>query len=293
MSRDLAIRRLTVREYEWKMPGLGVDYNGFNQRLRAGRHGAQHRPRPHDRDRRRDHRRVRRRRPRSSYAQVGMVAQLPARQEPAAARADLATTSSAPCASTTGWASGPLDIALWDIAGKLYDAPIYRAAGRLPDDPAGLRQHLPRRRERRPLQPRGRSPSSPCSAGRWATRRSRSTAGATGPIEREVATVLATRKAVGDEMDLMIDPACEYDTWGEALKVGPACDEARFFWYEDPYKDGGISAFAHRKLRQIIKTPLLIGRAHPRPGAARGQHRRRRAPTTCAPTPTTTAASPA
>ena len=81
----------------------------------------------------------------------------------------------------------------------------------------------------------------------------------TGPIEREVATVLATRKAVGDQMDLMIDPACEYNTLGETLKVGLACDEARFFWLEDPYKDGGISAFAHRKLRQIIKTPILIG----------------------------------
>ena len=60
-------------------------------------------------------------------------------------------------------------------------------------------------------------------------------------------------------MDLMLDPACEYNTWGDALKVGQACDEARFFWYEDPFKDGGISAFAHGKLRELIKTPLLQG----------------------------------
>jgi L-alanine-DL-glutamate epimerase-like enolase superfamily enzyme len=45
----------------------------------------------------------------------------------------------------------------------------------------------------------------------------------------------------------------------DALKVGLACDEARFLWLEDPYKDGGTSAFGHRKLRQIIKTPILIG----------------------------------
>ncbi|MCB0084164.1 MAG: hypothetical protein KDE47_24665, partial [Caldilineaceae bacterium] len=30
------------------------------------------------------------------------------------------------------------------------------------------------------------------------------------------------------------------------------------FWYEDPYRDGGKSHFAHRKLRQLIKTPLLM-----------------------------------
>jgi L-alanine-DL-glutamate epimerase-like enolase superfamily enzyme len=27
---------------------------------------------------------------------------------------------------------------------------------------------------------------------------------------------------------------------------------------EDPYKDGGISQFAHRKLRQMLRTPLLL-----------------------------------
>ena len=78
-----------------------------------------------------------------------------------------------------------------------------------------------------------------------------------GPIRREMATVIETRKRVGEEMDLMIDPACEYDTWAEALRVGRACDEANFFWLEDPYKDGGVSIFAHNKLRSLIQTPLL------------------------------------
>ncbi|HAA74734.1 TPA: hypothetical protein DCE37_06420 [Candidatus Latescibacteria bacterium] len=36
-----------------------------------------------------------------------------------------------------------------------------------------------------------------------------------------------------------------------------ACDEALFFWLEDPYKDGGVSIFAHNKLRSLLKTPLL------------------------------------
>jgi L-alanine-DL-glutamate epimerase-like enolase superfamily enzyme len=70
---------------------------------------------------------------------------------------------------------------------------------------------------------------------------------------------LKTREAVGDDMDLMIDPACEYNTFADALKVGKACDAANFFWYEDPYKDGGTSAHAHRRLREMIKTPLLLG----------------------------------
>ena len=55
----------------------------------------------------------------------------------------------------------------------------------------------------------------------------------------------------------MLDPFCAIQTFGDALKLGRACDEYQFFWYEDPFKDGGISAHAHKKLRQLIKTPLL------------------------------------
>jgi L-alanine-DL-glutamate epimerase-like enolase superfamily enzyme len=79
------------------------------------------------------------------------------------------------------------------------------------------------------------------------------------PITQEVANVLAVRKAVGSTFDLMIDPACEYNTFADTLKVGRACDEAQFLWYEDPMKDGGISEQAYRKLRQLIRTPILIG----------------------------------
>jgi L-alanine-DL-glutamate epimerase-like enolase superfamily enzyme len=56
----------------------------------------------------------------------------------------------------------------------------------------------------------------------------------------------------------MLDPACSYNTFADALKVGRACDAEGYFWYEDPFQDGGISQFAHRKLRQFIKTPILI-----------------------------------
>ena len=35
-------------------------------------------------------------------------------------------------------------------------------------------------------------------------------------------------------MDLMINPACEYEIWDDALKVGRACDEVGYFWLETP-----------------------------------------------------------
>ena len=59
-------------------------------------------------------------------------------------------------------------------------------------------------------------------------------------------------------MDLMSDPYNALRTFGDAIKVGRACDEADYFWYEDPLADGGISQFAHRKLRELLVTPLLL-----------------------------------
>jgi L-alanine-DL-glutamate epimerase-like enolase superfamily enzyme len=80
-----------------------------------------------------------------------------------------------------------------------------------------------------------------------------------GGIEKDIGAVLALGKRVGGRMALMHDSACSFKTFADALAVGRACDEAGFYWYEDPYSDGGLSAHAHRRLRELIKTPILLG----------------------------------
>jgi L-alanine-DL-glutamate epimerase-like enolase superfamily enzyme len=149
-----------------------------------------------------------------------------------------------------------VDIALWDIAGKYYNAPIWELLG----------GHI------KPL---------PCYA---STTHGDHNGGLDSPeayadfaercleigypafkihgwgdslVDLEIANIHAVGKRVGGKMDLMLDPACELNTFGDTVKVGWACDDERFFWLEDPYKDGGISQFSHRKLRQMIRTPLL------------------------------------
>jgi len=151
----------------------------------------------------------------------------------------------------------PVDIALWDLAGKYYDTPIYKLLG-------GYKDSLPCYASTYHGDING-GLSSPEAYGDFAEQclemgypAFKIHGWGRAPISQEMATVHAVREQVGSGMDLMLDPACEYITFGDALKVGWACDEARFFWYEDPYGDGGISQFAHRKLRQLIKTPLLL-----------------------------------
>jgi L-alanine-DL-glutamate epimerase-like enolase superfamily enzyme len=151
----------------------------------------------------------------------------------------------------------PVDVALWDLAGKYYNAPIYELLG-------GYKESIPCYASTYHGDENGGldSPKAYADFAQECLEMGYPAFKIHGwgraPISQEVATVLAVRERVGPGMDLMLDPACEYVTFADALKVGWACDEAKFFWYEDPYRDGGISQFAHRKLRQLIRTPLLL-----------------------------------
>jgi L-alanine-DL-glutamate epimerase-like enolase superfamily enzyme len=149
-----------------------------------------------------------------------------------------------------------IDILLWDIAGKFYDAPVWELLG----------GHI------KPLKCYASTThgdhngglDSPQAYADFAERclemgypAFKIHGWGESLTDLEIANIHEVGKRVGDKMDLMLDPACELETFGDAVKVGWACDEQKFFWLEDPYKDGGISQFAHRKLRQMIKTPLL------------------------------------
>ncbi|MXV60550.1 mandelate racemase [Natronorubrum sp. JWXQ-INN-674] len=156
---------------------------------------------------------------------------------------------------------GPVDIALWDFAGKHAGVPIHELLGtyreRIPayastyhaDDNGGLdspEAYADFAEECLELGYQGFKIHGWGGSDDWRD------------IDREIETVHAVGERVGDDMDLMIDPACEYETFGDALKVGKACDEQEFLWYEDPYRDGGISQHAHQKLRESLDTPLLL-----------------------------------
>jgi L-alanine-DL-glutamate epimerase-like enolase superfamily enzyme len=254
--KDLRITRLTVRQYKWTARELGLDYNGFNHVYRKGSTVAEN----------------------GfvftleteagitgeyvggtgvSYAQVAMVAQYLIGRN-ALEREVIWNDLKRALRKYDRFGIAPIDCALWDIAGKAYGVPVHQLLG-------GWKKALPAYASTYHGDDNG-GLSSPEAFGEFAVQCREAGYPAfkihgwgNGPIEREVATVIATRKAVGEGMDLMIDPACEYETWGDALRVGRACDEAGYFWYEDPYKDGGQSAFAHKKLRQLIKTPILMG----------------------------------
>ncbi len=153
----------------------------------------------------------------------------------------------------------PIDIALWDLAGKYHGAPIHQLLG-------GYKETLPTYvATLHGEEGRTGGLDSPESYADFAQQCLE--AGypgykihgwENGHVPREIETVHKVAERVGGRMDMMLDPYNALVTFGDAVKLGRACDEAEYFWYEDPFLDMGTSMFAHRKLRQLIRTPLLI-----------------------------------
>jgi L-alanine-DL-glutamate epimerase-like enolase superfamily enzyme len=150
------------------------------------------------------------------------------------------------------------DVALWDLAGKMTGLPIHALIGtyrtRVPAYASSIDGAI-----KGPL-------STPASYADFAEqchemgyRAFKIHPMAWPDVRTHIEAVLAIGRRVGGKMDMMLDSYCLYQTFADALKVGRACDEAGFFWYEDPYSDGGVTPFSHARLREALKTPLLQG----------------------------------
>lgn len=152
---------------------------------------------------------------------------------------------------------GYIDICLWDLVGKRWNASVSQLLG-------GWRKRLPAY-----ASTTHGDETILASAAAYADfadkcyelgyRGFKMHGWGDGNVKREIATVDALGDRVGDKMALMNDPACQLRTFMDALEVGKACDRNQFKWFEDPFRDTGVSFQAHRRLRERLTTPLLVG----------------------------------
>lgn len=148
-------------------------------------------------------------------------------------------------------AISPLDVALWDIKGKVLGQPLYRLLGGYRDrirtyasdgmwysiPVEGLvrsaKHHVDRGFDKLKLR-LGREPTPAA----------------------EVRRVQAVRDAVGPEVQLMVDIA---ETWSfhQAVAGGRALQEAGIVWLEDPVNHQDVTGLAH--IAQTLDVPVAAG----------------------------------
>ena len=154
---------------------------------------------------------------------------------------------------------GPLDVALWDLAGKHHGASIAQLLG-------GHRRTLPCYASTLggDTEPDGLSSSGAyvefaeqCLEAGY--RGFKMHGWSDGDSAREAELVGAVGAAMRGRMNVMYDAACHLGTLADAIRVGRVCDEHALYWFEDPYADGGISLHGHRQLKSHVRTPILVG----------------------------------
>jgi L-alanine-DL-glutamate epimerase-like enolase superfamily enzyme len=151
-------------------------------------------------------------------------------------------------------AIGVVDVALWDIVGKVAGLPVHRLLGtcrdRVPayfssghhDTPGEYAEEAVYWRDQGWKGYKLHPPSAS-----WDAR-------PRGPVGADIAACRAVREAVGDDLVLMLDASWGY-TYPEALKVGIELEELGYDWYEDPLPPDDL--YGYTKLKQHLRIPIL------------------------------------
>lgn len=142
-------------------------------------------------------------------------------------------------------AIGAIDICLWDIAGKVAALPIHRllgtCRGSLPAYSSTAKHATPEEyaEEAQYFQSIG-----------WQAHKIHPH----GDPKSDIEICGAVRKAVGEEMTLMLDSMWSYQ-YEEALRVGRAIEDLGYYWYEDPLAEEDI--YNYVKLKSKLDIPIM------------------------------------
>jgi L-alanine-DL-glutamate epimerase-like enolase superfamily enzyme len=142
-------------------------------------------------------------------------------------------------------AIGAVDVALWDIAGKVAGLPIHRLLGTC--------------RDRVPAYASSGWLPTPEAYGEeaqhfqalgWPAYKIHPH----GTAKPDIDICRAVRQAVGDDMILMLDSMWSYG-YADAVRVGRAIEELNYFWYEDPLAEEDM--YNYIKLRNKLDIPIM------------------------------------
>ncbi len=146
-----------------------------------------------------------------------------------------------------------IDIALWDIKGKVFNLPVAKLLGgfrdRVPTYASGaLMRHFP-------LEHVVKAGPKLVAQGFRQMKTQLALPGDTNP-EREVERIRLIREAIGESVDLMCDINQRWDV-RQAISIGRRVEEYHLFWLEDVVAHDDYSGMA--RVTDALATPIAGG----------------------------------
>jgi len=145
------------------------------------------------------------------------------------------------------WVFGAVDVALWDLEGKIFGVPVHRLLGTYRDSIpayastttfASVEEYLEVADQCLELGFRA------IKLHAW------------GDVKADAELCQQLRAHVGPDIDLMYDGSAGFDL-PSAVYVGDALAEADYRWYEEPMREFSVTAY--RWLAERVEVPLLVG----------------------------------
>jgi L-alanine-DL-glutamate epimerase-like enolase superfamily enzyme len=144
-----------------------------------------------------------------------------------------------------------MDIALWDLAGRVMGQPIHRLIGTARDKALAYGSSPPNLAIEQYVEEAKRYQSLGWKAYKIHPRKN---------AKEDIAVCTAVREAVGPDYTLLCDSMWAY-RFEEAVRVGRALEELDFYWYEDPLPREDV--YGNSKLCAELDIPVMateIGR---------------------------------
>ena len=144
---------------------------------------------------------------------------------------------------------GAVDVALWDLAGKIAGMPIHQLLG-------SFRSTVPAYASSQLLP----SPAAYVEQAQSFRDRGWRAYKIHPPqvLAEDIRICEAVRQGLGDDFTIMLDA-----TWGygyeEALRLGRAIEQLDYHWYEDPLRDEDI--YGYVRLKQKLDIPIMATEA--------------------------------